>query len=183
MRSIIKFSKIEIRDLIKAWLAISIAFGIVLRIESGFLFSFLLAGVTVGVGFLLHELGHKFVAQRYGYWAEFRSFDKMLLLAIVMSFFGFVLAAPGAVIFKSSTYQKDKVGKIGVAGPVINIILALLFLFIPGLFGQYGFRINAWLALFNMIPFGMFDGAKILKWNKFVYFSVTLLAFFLVFFV
>jgi Zn-dependent protease len=29
-----------------------------------------------------------------------------------------------------------------------------------------GARINIWLALFNLIPFGPLDGAKILKWNK-----------------
>ena len=59
-----KFSKVEVRDLMKAWIAISIAFGIVLR-SGTFLNSFLLAGITVGVGFLLHELAHKVVAQHY----------------------------------------------------------------------------------------------------------------------
>ncbi|MBT3406387.1 hypothetical protein HN419_04415 [Candidatus Woesearchaeota archaeon] len=33
----------------------------------------------------------------------------------------------------------------------------------------YGATINTWLALFNMIPFGMFDGKKILRWNKIIY--------------
>ena len=33
----------------------------------------------------------------------------------------------------------------------------------------YGFKINVWLALFNMIPVWNFDGSKILKWNKYVY--------------
>jgi len=177
-----KFSKVEIRDLVKAWVAISIAFGIVLR-SGNFLDSFLLAGITVGVGFLLHELAHKVVAQHYGYWAEFRSYDKMLLLAIVFSFFGFVLAAPGAVVFKGYKYTKEKIGKIGVAGPVTNIVLALLFLLVPGVLGEYGFRINSWLALFNMIPVGFFDGAKVFKWNKFVYVTVTLVAFILTFFI
>lgn len=177
-----KFSKVEITDLVKAWIAISIAFGIVLR-SGNFLNSFLLAGITVGVGFLLHELAHKMVAQHYGYWAEFRSYDKMLLLAIVFSFFGFVLAAPGAVVFKGSRYAIDKVGKIGVAGPVTNIVLALGFLFVPGILGEYGFRINSWLALFNMIPVGFFDGAKVFKWNKIVYAIVTIVAFVLTFFI
>ena len=177
-----KFSKTEIIDLTKAWIAISIAFGIVLN-EDNFLFSFLLAGITVGVGFLLHELGHKLVAQRFGYWAEFQSFDHMLVLAIAMSFFGFVFAAPGAVMFHGSKYRKDEVGKIGVAGPVVNLVLALVFLFIPGALGEYGFMINSWLALFNMIPVSMFDGAKIWQWNKIIYFVVTGIAFILVFFV
>ena len=28
--------------------------------------------LTIGVGFLFHEIAHKLVAQRYGCWAEFR---------------------------------------------------------------------------------------------------------------
>ena len=42
-----------------------------------------MAGVTVGSGFLIHELCHKVVAQRYRCWAEFRSDDKMLLMRAV----------------------------------------------------------------------------------------------------
>jgi Zn-dependent protease len=59
-------------------------------------------------------------------------------------------------------------------GPLMNIILALIFLgflfyFPNSKLVYYGFLINSWLALFNMIPFAIFDGAKILKWNKVVY--------------
>ena len=91
----INTSEREIRDLIKAWVAISIAFAMVMKgfANLNFYQAFVVAAITVGTGFLLHEMGHKIVAQRYGCFAEFRSFDKMLLLAILMSFFGFVLAA------------------------------------------------------------------------------------------
>ncbi|HLD06389.1 MAG TPA: peptidase M50 [Candidatus Nanoarchaeia archaeon] len=172
-----RFSRLEIRDLAKAWGAISVAFAIVLKdAVGGFFPSLLLAAITVGLGFLLHELAHKFMAQRYDYWAEFRSFDRMLLLAIAFSFLGFVFAAPGAVMFRGTIYHSAKVGKISVAGPIVNIILAILFWSVPGIFGAYGFQINAWLALFNMIPFGMFDGAKVLRWNKAVYAAVVLAA-------
>jgi Zn-dependent protease len=86
--------------LAKAWIVISLAFAIAM---SGFSVSkiiivFFVSALTVGVAFLLHELAHKLVAQHYGCYAEFRSFDNMLILAIVMSFFGFVFAAPGAVM-------------------------------------------------------------------------------------
>ena len=60
-------SDVEIRDLIKAWVAISIAFAIVMRSSSlglNFYYGFIIASLTVGTGFLLHELGHKIVAQR-----------------------------------------------------------------------------------------------------------------------
>ena len=34
----------------------------------------------------------------------------------------------------------------------------------------FGFLINAWIGLFNLIPFLMFDGKKILNWSKPAYF-------------
>jgi Zn-dependent protease len=35
--------------------------------------------------------------------------------------------------------------------------------------GRLGVRINLWIALFNLIPFGPFDGRKVLAWSKGVY--------------
>ncbi len=178
-----RFSQQELRDLLKAWLAISLAFAIVISgfsLSARFLYSFILAGLTVGIGFLMHELAHKFVAQRYHCWAEFRSFDQMLFLAIAMSFFGFVFAAPGAVMI-SGHVTKDRNGRISAAGPLTNYAFALLFLLLAliplhpllqNIVG-YGFMINSWLGLFNMIPFGNFDGVKILSWNKGIYASMV----------
>ena len=182
----ISTSEAEIKDILKAWIAISFAFGILL---SSSLFSldfygkFVMASLTVGIGFLLHELGHKIVAQKFGCFAEFRSFDSMLILAVAMSFFGFVFAAPGAVMI-SGRVDKTKNGLISAAGPLVNIVLALIFLALflmqaQNLFKEalyYGFVVNSWLALFNMIPFGLFDGSKILKWNKLAYWSMLVFA-------
>ena len=41
--------------------------------------------------------------------------------------------------------------------------------------------INSWLALFNMIPAFMFDGAKIFKWNKIIWGIFTIIALIFVF--
>ncbi|MBI2657693.1 metalloprotease [Candidatus Woesearchaeota archaeon] len=172
-------SEKEIRDLLKAWVAISIAFAVILSdsVFSGDFYSkFIIASLTVGAGFLLHELGHKIVAQKYGCFAEFRSFDNMLLLAIAMSFLGFIFAAPGAVMISGKVSRK-KSGLISAAGPAVNLALAALFLVmifipLPSLLrpvAYYGFMINSWLALFNMIPFWLFDGYKIMKWSKTAY--------------
>ncbi|MBU4455957.1 MAG: hypothetical protein KKA65_00490 [Nanoarchaeota archaeon] len=172
-------SKKEMNDLFKAWLAISLAFAIVL---GGFSFSinfviiFMIAALTVGTGFIVHELGHKLVAQHYGCFAEFRAFNMMLWLAVIMSFFGFVFAAPGAVMISGPVGVRRN-GKISMAGPLVNLVFALCFLallLIPviGLLktlAGYGFLINTWLGLFNLLPFGNFDGKKILAWNKVVY--------------
>lgn len=172
-------SEREIKDILKAWIAVSAAFAIVLSaslLSFDLYVKFIVASLTVGIGFLLHELGHKVVAQKYGCFAEFRSFDAMLLLAIGMSFFGFVFAAPGAVMI-SGRATKSRSGIISAAGPLVNFVLALVFLLLaflqlPDIFRQtalYGFMINSWLGLFNLIPAGLFDGYKILKWSKLAY--------------
>lgn len=179
----ITFSKIELRDLTKAWIAISIAFAIALgggfssiALEVSFLMSILLAALTVGIGFLLHELGHKIVAQRYGCFAEFRADNMMLGLAIITSLFGFLFAAPGAVMI-AGRVSRERNGKISLAGPLVNIILALFFMSFGLIFNQgflgslcaFGFFINTWLAIFNMLPLWILDGKKVWDWNKTVY--------------
>lgn len=194
----IKFSEKELIHLLYAWAAISFAFAMILGggVDSlagtGFLYYITLSGITVGVAFLIHELAHKVVAQKYGCWAEFRKYDFGLILAVLMSFYGFVFAAPGAVMIKGGVSDEEN-GKIAAAGPVINIILAILFFVLSVLINadtassliyeivNYGFLINAWLALFNLIPFSVFDGAKIVSWSKPVWIILVIISGFLTF--
>ena len=145
-----------------------------------------IAFVTVGLGFILHELGHKFVAQKYGFYAEFRRSDKGLMLGIVTALMGFLFFAPGAVMIGSPTgiISEEENGKISIAGPIVNIILALIFLGIqisiqplvnlsninPMVYILYsisviGFNINSFLALFNLLPIPPLDGSKVISWN------------------
>jgi len=180
-------SKIELRDISKAWLVLSLAFAFVfsgISFFSGnlqnlfafdFLRIFLISLFTAGLGFLLHELAHKFVAQHYGCVAEFRAFDQMLYLALgLAALVGFIFAAPGAVMISGMITRKEN-GIISLAGPTMNYLLALLFLGLTFLLPVWtfvfaiGFQINLWLGLFNLIPFGNFDGLKILNWNKIIW--------------
>lgn len=181
----IHFSREELRDLGKAWIAITIAFAIVLsgnQLISNPRF-LVISAIAVGFGFLFHELGHKFVAQRFGCFAEFRSFDFMLVLAFIMSFFGFIFAAPGAVMIRGLVTD-ERNGKISAAGPLVNLIMAIGFLFMLAVttgfmqeIAKYGFFVNSFLALFNLIPFGNFDGAKVYRWNKSIWWALAIIAF------
>lgn len=176
-------SKTELKQISIAWLAISFAFANILGIGYNFLFTFIIAAVTVGTGFLFHELGHKLVAQKYGCFAEFRAFYNMLLFAVFLSFFGFVFAAPGAVMIAGHPSRKQN-GLISLAGPLVNLVFAYIFfmLLVASIFVMqsqflitlfsYGFLINTWLAVFNMLPFGNFDGKKIKNWNPKIYWTV-----------
>lgn len=177
----------EIRDLALAWVLISIAFAIVLRNTADLLTVFLLSLLTAGLGFVIHELAHKYVAQKYGKHATFVADYRMLALSILIAFTGIIIAAPGAVMI-SGFVSREENGIISAAGPASNIVLALLFLpFFYVLSGTWSFLasmgvvINSWLAMFNMIPFGFFDGAKILNWNKTAYISLAATSVLLVF--
>lgn len=171
----------EIKDILKGWAVITVAFTILLNgisVSADAAMILFLSAVTVGSGFLLHEFAHKFVAQHYHCWAEFRANDTMLLVALFSSLFGFLFAAPGAVMFDGRGVTRKQHGLISIAGPATNFVLAIVFLvliasvnagpFWARLF-QYGAYINVWLGIFNMIPFGPLDGKKIFAWNKFVW--------------
>jgi len=170
----------ETKEIIKAWLAISIAFGILINkvYEVAFVSSIIIASLTVGLGFLVHELAHRYFARKFGKHAEFRANNSMLLVAIIMSFFGFIIAAPGAVLISGFVSRREG-GIIASSGPAANLILALVFLplvFVIPSIAFYGLMINAWLALFNLIPFAGFDGYKVIEWSKTIYFIMLVLA-------
>jgi Zn-dependent protease len=175
----------ELKELVKAWAALSLAFGIIILKQTqdqvqtiSFLSCIVIAALTVGLGFVAHELCHRYFARKFRKHAEFKANNLMLLLAIVMSFFGFVLAAPGAVIISGFVTKKEG-GIIAASGPATNLALAVLFipfLFIFPTIAYYGLMINAWLALFNLIPFPGFDGHKVLEWSKPTYILMLAIA-------
>jgi Zn-dependent protease len=179
----IKFTSSEVRDLIIAFFVISLCFAIANggRNPNAILTLLPYIMVGVGTGFILHELGHKLVSMKYGYWAEFKLWPQGLIFALVTSFFGFVFAAPGAV-YTYANYMTDEInGKISIAGPVVNIVLALAFLaigtavytsaFTSETFAiiftvcLVGYSVNSFLAVFNLLPIGNLDGSKVLTWN------------------
>ena len=178
-----RFTSSEVRDLIIAFIVISLCFAIVNggRDANAILSILPIVMVGVGAGFILHELGHKFVSMKYGYWAEFKLWPQGLIFALITSFFGFVFAAPGAV-YTYANYMTDEInGKISIAGPVVNIALALVFLAIATavyksafysdtsllifIICSVGYSINSFLAVFNLLPIGNLDGSKVLHWN------------------
>ncbi len=188
--AIFNTSSTELRHLFIAWVAISYAFAIVIawieldprRPTNSEIFGpfitdlFIISLVTVGISFIFHEMGHKFVAQQYGAWAEFRMSFGMLLLAIYMAWqIGILFAAPGAVQIFGPHITKKQYGKIAASGPVMNLFLA--FAFMPLLsdtgflyeIGRWGVIINLLLAGFNMLPISVLDGRKVLAWSPVVY--------------
>ena len=179
----ITFTRNEIRDLIIAFIVISIAFAIsnVGLDAYGFISILPIIMIGVGIGFLLHELGHKYVSMNYGYRSEFEVWPLGLVIALATAFIGWVFAAPGAAHTYAENMSDEINGKISIAGPMANMVLALVFIVIAALIYPLksyfviiqliylictvGFSVNSFLAAFNLLPFYSLDGIKVLKWN------------------
>lgn len=191
----LQFSRRELRDFVAAWIALSVAFTVFLNPRAfeamiqgaqvdprALALVFVMSLLTVGIGFLLHELGHKVVAIRFGQIAEFRADYGMLGFALIAAPLGILFAAPGAVHHRGRITTREN-GLIALAGPLVNLGLAIGFLGVATLGGQWlaaigdlGIRINLLLAAFNMIPFGPLDGRTVLTWSPLVFgvtFAVT----------
>ncbi len=187
-------SKTEIIHLTIAMFILSVAFSFALGSNGLFnglksildaINAFPMAVFSILTGFFFHEMSHKFVAQRYGLWAQFRMYPRGLLVALLFGIvFGFVIAAPGAVTIQGGA-RKFEIGRTATAGPLANIIIAsitlptYLYLGVDSQIGAIlGFvcLINIFLGLFNLFPFDPLDGKKIITWNAFVWAIITIWA-------
>jgi Zn-dependent protease len=125
------------------------------------------------LGFILHELAHKFTAQSYGLWAEFRLSTIGVVITAISILSPIKFIAPGMVLI-AGVATTEVFGRVAFAGPLTNLIIG--FLAILGSFAlplgsarhvlEIGCWVNTYMALFNLIPFGDFDGLKIFRWNK-----------------
>ena len=188
----------EILEFILSTLWLGIAFGVAFsggynafKNPADLKITVLQSVIVVFFAFVLHELAHRLVARRYGHKATYRMWMPGLLLALGGSLFGMIFATPGGVhvdIDLTAPDAKRKLGTTALAGPVTNIVLCVimaiaaifvlasinineitpLMKFIVGTL-VIGIEINAWLAVFNLLPVGNFDGLKVFYWNKVVW--------------
>ena len=107
-------------------------------------------------------------------------------------------------IGQNTVENRAKLGKSALAGPIVNMVLVVVFAVLTFAFMYFvdsyltgtgksvsqlapwvntffgicviGVQINAWLAFFNLIPFGSFDGYKVFQWNKKVWIIVFIVS-------
>lgn len=170
-----RFSKIELQHLAICWIALGLCFSIgVFFNRSGDPFTTTLMNflailsvvlIAMGAGFILHEIAHKAVSQRYGCWAEFRIWKPGLIFAVataVLSFGTFLFFAPGAVhTLATRDLSQKELGYISAAGPVTNLALAVLFLLLyavrhsSGTAGDFMFNFDLFGVTFKSHPFNI----------------------------
>ena len=163
----IKSSKTEILHLFIATLLVT-AVGLSLNSYRHISWQFLAIFISA---FLIHEFSHKFLAQYYGSWAEFRAQMYGLIVTAISAvpFMPFKFIAPGAVMVGLS--DRNKFGRVALIGPLTNLVMGFAFLISTYLYPYHsylysGASFNAWIAMFNLLPFGTLDGQKIFEWNK-----------------
>lgn len=185
-----KFSQTEIVHLLISVVVLTIAFSFAfepIRSPNWSVSSFAsvlpLSFLAIVTAFFCHELAHKYMGQKYGYWSEFRMFPQGLFLALFLGIiFGIVFAAPGAVQISGSPGKKQY-GHISVAGPITNISIAVISMVIAfvtsGIIATVAYfigYINIFLALFNLLPFGPLDGRKVMSWRFEIWISLFIIS-------
>ncbi len=179
--------KTEVIHLLISWITITLAFSIdsIYLGINRFFTSFSILLLVLGLGFVLHELGHRTVARSMGLIAFYRAWIPGLLIALGLALASagrFVFAAPGAVYIGGRPITRKENGLISIAGPAVNILLGLLFLWIMlstggvmRLVGYYGAYTNFFLGAFNLIPIPPLDGYKVMVWNPIVWLIAILI--------
>jgi Zn-dependent protease len=188
-----QFSRKEVLSIVAAWavLSIAVSYNSILNQGSNLAVDIeilVAAAIATCSGFILHEMGHKFVALRRGYTAHFQLWTWGIALAIVTVvlsggrlFFG----APGAVYilpgaaagaygygYFSSDFKRTDAARenmiISAAGPGINLAFAVFFFLLYelttgflGLIAIFGWELNVVLGSFNMLPIPPLDGSKV----------------------
>lgn len=170
----------EISELGIAWLIMSAVILYLTGFNLDLIFFYL---IVFGISFFTHELSHKFTAIKFGARANFKISKDGLIFMLVSLIIGFPILTVGAVYWwGEAAYSTRLRGRVSAAGPISNIILAGFFYVIIGISflifpqlpdvgillfqaGLIGVWLNTFLGLFNLLPIGMLDGAKVLAWD------------------
>jgi PKD repeat protein len=134
--------------------------------------------ITVGaISIVLHDFAHRYFATKNGYDADIQFWG---LGTAVMFITAWLYGNAFAQSYRNLVNRPEEsdVRENGiemVSGPVVSIILMLLFLaIIPlggviAIAGGIGFTINLITAVYSLMPIKTMDGHAVWKWNRAVY--------------
>jgi Zn-dependent protease len=173
------FTNAELRGLIIAIVALALIFSF-----PDFTV-FVVSLIIVFFSYFVHELGHKFVARKFGCLATFKIWPAGIFLGIMSMLFklvggwSIVFVAPGFVEimpysfgrwgFRVTKLGPKEIGIISLAGVGVNVLFAIIFRMFPGDIFRTLSDYNGFLALFNLLPIPPLDGSKIFLWRMWIW--------------
>ena len=143
------------------------------------------AAMIVAPAVILHEIAHKAVGLYLGFDSVLHISIWGLGIGVLLRFIRspIIFFIPAFVTSAMAPSFPGQFALLALAGPAANFALywlsdwALLSKKWPKHNNAFiiSRRINLWLLILNMIPFGFFDGAKVLAGNSTLYFSVLII--------
>ena len=133
-----------------------------------------IACIITAPAVIFHEVAHKIVAISLGMQATFHAAYTWLIIGIIMKYLiGFVFFIPGYVTHTGVATPLQEAA-IAFAGPALNgilwVVAWLMLKYKPAKMSSRTVQIlvamryiNGFLFIFNMIPIGPFDGAKVFE--------------------
>lgn len=149
--------------------------------------------IYMGVGAIsvvLHDFAHRYFATRHGCDADIRFWGLGTVIMFVTAWlYGNAFAQSYRNLVNRDGGSSDirEMGMEMAAGPVISIILMIIFLGMVqfgGLWavaGGIGFTINLITAVYSLMPISTMDGGAIWKWSRTLYLGllIPMLAFYI----
>lgn len=195
----------EVRDIIISAVVLGVAFTIAFLggperflfiLQPSFILYFIPTTLLALLSIVAKEVSQKNAARALESHAFYDIWTPGIILSILSSFLGFVIAAVGGI--KVATEYTERYGRwtinltpkqmgiIATLGPIVYMGISLGFVMLSPLSptiasGKNVFllaaNMNITLALFSMIPIDPLDGEKILRWNFLIWFFLILMGF------
>lgn len=174
-----------------ALLGISMVWWIQILRGQGSLMLIPMVSLVVAVSLLAHELSQKLVANKIGLETTFKAWGSGILFSWLLALVGIVFPAYGSTYMKQLDWrydpEKDKTGVVFAIGPLISLVLCFAFWAISKLTAKsllavlatVGYVTNLLIVILNLIPIQaaggfVWDGKKILRWNKTVWIMLVI---------
>jgi Zn-dependent protease/N-acetylglutamate synthase-like GNAT family acetyltransferase len=180
----------ELWHLLAALLGVSIVWWIQILRTRGSLTLVPALFAVVMISLLAHELSQKLAAHRLGHETTFKAWGCGLLFSWLLALVGGFFPAYGSTYVKQLDWwydpKKDRTGVIFAIGPLVSLTLAFVFWALQYLANNnllvaagVGYKTNLLIVIFNLIPIQaaggfVWDGKKILKWNKTIWTTLVI---------
>ena len=140
--------------------------------------------IAVGaVSIICHDFAHRWFVTRHGHDADIQFWG---LGTVIMFLTAWLYGNAFAQSYRNLTNRGergDQTREMGIemiAGPVVSIILMIVFLLLVqaggiwAIAGGVGFTINLITAVYSLMPIETMDGGAIWRWNRGLYLAVTI---------